>query len=76
MPKDAQYVVTIDDGGYTVAPADPDAPVLWTLTPADAEALQAGSLDLNVAFMQGRAKAAGDGKALLEFLTRSQSLRR
>ena len=74
MPKDAQYVVALDDGSLTVAPLDGDAPVIWTLVPADAEALQSGSLNLNVAFMQGRAKAAGDGRALLELLKRTQAL--
>lgn len=68
MPKDAQYVVTRDGDRLDVAPLEGDAPVVFTATPADAEALAAGELDLAVAFMQGRIKAAGDGRALLELL--------
>jgi hypothetical protein len=68
VPKDAQYTVTLDDGGLKVAPLEAEAAVVWTLVPGDAEALQDGKLDLNVAFMQGRAKAAGDGRTLLAFL--------
>lgn len=71
MPKDAQYVITVDDGGLTVAPLDGDAPLIFTAVPADAELLAAGELDLAVAFMQGRVKAAGDGAALLALLKRS-----
>ena len=68
MPKDAQYVITLGDGGLTVAPLDGDAPLVFTATPADAEALAAGTLDLAVSFMQGRVKAAGDNRALLDLL--------
>jgi hypothetical protein len=68
MPKDAQYVITRADGGLTVAPLEGDAPLVFTATPADADALAAGKLDLAVAFMQGRVKAAGDNRALLELL--------
>jgi len=68
VPKDAQYVVTLDGGRLSVAPLEGDAPVVFTATPADADALAAGKLDLAVAFMQGRIKAAGDGRALLELL--------
>jgi hypothetical protein len=75
VPKDAQYAIVLEDGSLTVTPADGSESVAWTLAPADVEALQNGTLHLDVAFMQGRAKAAGDGRALLEFLTRTQSLR-
>lgn len=68
MPKDAQYVVTRDGDGLKVAPLEGDAPVVFTATPADADALAEGKLDLAVAFMQGRIKAAGDRRALLELL--------
>lgn len=68
MPKDAQYVITRGSDGLVVAPPEGDAPVIFTATPADADALAAGELDLAVAFMQGRVKAAGDGRALLELL--------
>ena len=68
MPKDAQYVITGGEGGLVVTPLEGDAPVVFTATPADADALAQGKLNLAVAFMQGRVKAAGDGKALLDLL--------
>jgi putative sterol carrier protein len=68
VPKDAQYVITRRDGGIDVAPLEGDASLVFTATPADAEALAEGKLDLAVAFMQGRVKAAGDNRALLELL--------
>ncbi|HVT75655.1 MAG TPA: SCP2 sterol-binding domain-containing protein [Acidimicrobiales bacterium] len=63
MPKDAQWVVTSDDA---------KAEVVFTASPEDAELAQAGKLDLAVAFMQGRVKAAGDGRALLALLKNSR----
>ncbi len=60
MPKDAQWV--IEEG---------DATVVFTASPADAEAVQSGDLDLSVAFMQGRVKAAGDMRALFALLRRA-----
>jgi hypothetical protein len=75
VPKDAQYAIALEGDALRVTPAEGDVSVVWTLVPADVEAIENGTLDLNVAFMQGRAKAAGDGRALLEFLTRTQSLR-
>jgi hypothetical protein len=68
MPKDALYVITLDGDRLVVEPLVGDAPVAFTATPADAEALAEGTLDLAVAFMQGRVKAAGDNRALLELL--------
>jgi hypothetical protein len=68
VPKDAQYVITLGADGLVVAPLEGDAPVVFTATPADADALAAGKLDLAVAFMQGRVKAAGDNRALLDLL--------
>jgi putative sterol carrier protein len=49
------------------APADP-ADVTFTATPADAQALHDGTLDLSVGFMRGQVKMAGDFGALLQFL--------
>jgi hypothetical protein len=49
------------------APADP-ADVTFTATPAEAQALHDGTLDLSVGFMRGRVKMAGDFGALLQFL--------
>ena len=46
------------------APADP-ADVTFTATPADAQALHDGTLDLSVGFMRGQVKMAGDFGALL-----------
>jgi hypothetical protein len=71
MPKDAQYVVTLRDGGIDVTPLAGDAPLVFTAVPADAELLAEGKLDLAVAFMQGRVKAAGDNRALMELLKHS-----
>jgi putative sterol carrier protein len=60
------------DGGAVAekgesAPADP-ADVTFTATPADAQALHDGTLDLSVGFMRGQVKMAGDFGALLQFL--------
>ena len=61
----------IDDGvvvskgeGAPAAPAD----VTFTATPADAQRLHDGTLDLSVGFMRGQVKMAGDFGALLQFL--------
>ena len=48
------------------APSEPD--VTFTATPADAQALHDGSLDLSVGFMRGQVKMAGDFGTLLRFL--------
>ena len=68
MPKDAQYVIAVDGAQLSVSPLEGDAPVVFTAVPADADALAQGKLDLNVAFMQGRVKAAGDMRAVLALL--------
>ena len=44
------------------------ADVTFTATPADAQALHDGALDLSVGFMRGQVKMAGDFGALLRFL--------
>jgi len=49
------------------APADP-ADVTFTATPADAQSLHDGTLDLSVGFMRGQVKMAGDFGALLKLL--------
>jgi hypothetical protein len=49
------------------APADaPD--ITFTATPADAQAMHDGTLELSVGFMRGQVKMAGDFGALLYFL--------
>lgn len=49
------------------APTEP-ADVTFTATPADAQGLHDGTLDLSVGFMRGQVKMAGDFGALLQFL--------
>ena len=49
------------------APTEP-ADVTFTATPADAQAMHEGTLDLSVGFMRGQVKMAGDFGALLQFL--------
>ncbi len=60
------------DGGKVTergdgAPTEPAA-VMFTATPADAQALHDGTLDLSVAFMRGQVKMAGDFGELLQLL--------
>ena len=69
--EQARGWVRVDDGAVVArgdgAPADP-ADVTFTATPADAQALHEGTLDLSVGFMRGQVKMAGDFGALLHFL--------
>jgi len=51
--------------------ADEAAALTFTATPADAQALHDGSLDLSVAFMRGQVKMAGDFGALLHFMPKT-----
>src|SRR3954447_13380438 len=64
--------VEVDENGSISSRGDgaPDAPadITFTATPADAQALHEGSLDLSVGFMRGQVKMAGDFGALLHFL--------
>jgi putative sterol carrier protein len=60
---DAGAIVERGDG----APANA-ADITFTATPADAQALHDGALDLSVGFMRGQVKMAGDFGALLQFL--------
>jgi hypothetical protein len=69
--EQARGWVRVADGGVvergdsaSTEPAD----VTFTATPADAQALHDGSLDLSVGFMRGQVKMAGDFGALLQFL--------
>jgi SCP-2 sterol transfer family len=48
-------------------PPEPAA-ITFTASPADAQALHDGTLDLSVGFMRGQVKMAGDFGALLRFL--------
>ncbi|MDZ4826979.1 MAG: SCP2 sterol-binding domain-containing protein [Actinomycetota bacterium] len=45
-----------------------EADVAFTMSPADADAVRAGTLDLSVGFMRGQIKMAGDFGALLHVL--------
>jgi SCP-2 sterol transfer family len=49
------------------APSE-SADITFTATPADAQAMHEGTLDLSVGFMRGQVKMAGDFGALLHFL--------
>jgi hypothetical protein len=57
--------VVVDRGDG--APAEP-ADITFTATPADAQGLHDGTLDISVGFMRGQVKMAGDFGALLQFL--------
>jgi hypothetical protein len=65
----------IDDAGAVAERGDGPAPepadVTFTCTPADAQALHDGTLDLSVGFMRGQVKMAGDFGALLQLLPRT-----
>jgi SCP-2 sterol transfer family len=69
--EQARGWVRIDDGVVAArgegAPAEP-ADVTFTATPADAQALHDGALEISVGFMRGQVKMAGDFGALLHFL--------
>ncbi len=69
--EQARAWARVDDGTVAAhgegAPAEP-ADVTFTATPADAQALHEGTLDLSVGFMRGQVKMAGDFGKLLQFL--------
>jgi putative sterol carrier protein len=56
-------IVEQGDGAPTNA-----ADITFTATPADAQALHDGALDLSIGFMRGQVKMAGDFGVLLQFL--------
>jgi len=61
----------VDDGelaGRGQGPPTDPADLTFTATPADAQALHDGTLDLSVGFMRGQVKMAGDFGALLRLL--------
>lgn len=70
MPKDQQFTIGVVDGRVRVieVAAGEAPPAVFTVTPADAEAIERGELDVNVGYMQGRIKAAGDMKVVLDVL--------
>jgi hypothetical protein len=74
--EQARGWVRIDDNGAVTdrgsgAAPEGGADVTFTSTPADAQALHDGTLDLAVGFMRGQVKMAGDFGALLRFLPRT-----
>ena len=69
--EQARCYATLDDErvvGTNEGPAPTPADIMFTVTPADADALRTGALDLSVGFMRGHVKMAGDFGALLRFL--------
>jgi hypothetical protein len=69
--EQARSWARVDDGAVAArgegAPAEP-VDVTFTATPADAQALHDGTLELSVGFMRGQVKMAGDFGKLLQFL--------
>jgi putative sterol carrier protein len=69
--EQARSWARVDDAAVTErgdgAPAQP-ADITFTATPADAQALHDGALDLSVGFMRGQVKMAGDFGLLLKLL--------
>ena len=64
-----RHRVVVD--GDRVSPGvvdDAAAAVVLTFTPADADAVKRGELDLSVAFMRGTMKMAGDSGVLFQVL--------
>jgi len=69
--KDLWFTWTFEDGriaGAMASATEADADVTVTLGYADFLSMAQGALDLNAAFMQGRAKATGSTVALLELV--------
>jgi putative sterol carrier protein len=68
-------VVRVVDGEVAGAEAGevPEPDVTLSLTPDDATAFGAGTLDLTVAFMRGTMKVAGDNRVLLQVLPLADS---
>jgi hypothetical protein len=65
----ARHRVVVDGDSVTEADrATGDAAVTFTLTPALADQLAHGTLDLSVGFMRGDVKMAGDFGVLLQVL--------
>jgi putative sterol carrier protein len=67
---DVKFHLAVADGVVTAASPgnNPQADVSLTVPHAEAQAILAGELDPNVAFMRGRLKTAGDPGLLLDLL--------
>ena len=76
-PGDVKYHQVILDGRLVEqGPGDPSgepASVVLSVPRAEAEALQRGDLDVNVALMQGRVKVAGDMGSVLAIVPLTSS---
>ncbi len=71
---EARAWARIDDTGvvdHADGAAPDEADLTFTASPADAQAMHDGTLDLSVGFMRGQVKMAGDHGALLRFLPRT-----
>ena len=68
--NDVKFSVDLVDGRIAASAVGPraDAAVLFTMTRADADALLAREMALDVAFMRGKLKAAGDMDHVLAVL--------
>jgi alkyl sulfatase BDS1-like metallo-beta-lactamase superfamily hydrolase len=68
---DVKFHLTVADGVVTeAAPGNlASADVALTVPHVEAQAMLAGTLDPNVAFMRGRMKTAGDAGLLLDLLS-------
>ncbi|HEY1738586.1 MAG TPA: SCP2 sterol-binding domain-containing protein [Acidimicrobiia bacterium] len=64
----SRRVVRVDDGRVCDADTTEAADVTFTMTPEVAAEFDAGALDVNVGFMRGTIKMAGDNAALLRVL--------
>src|SRR3954469_15883283 len=76
--EQARSWARVDDGTIVEHGGSPQADpadVTFTATPADAQALHDGTLDLSVGFMRGQVKMAGDFGALLQFLPLTRGAR-
>jgi putative sterol carrier protein len=68
---DVKFHLAVADGVVTTATPgnNSKADVALTIPHAEAQAMLAGELDPNVAFMRGRMKTAGDPGLLLDLLS-------
>lgn len=71
MPAgDVNFTLEAVDGAPVVTRLEKGdvPPVMYTAKAPELDALEAGQLDVNVAFMQGKVKAAGDMQQILATL--------
>lgn len=75
MPKDEVPFVLTVSGGKAVVDREPavGAKLVLIGKAADVAAIEAGELDPNVAFMQGRIKNTGDMDVLLDLFAQIHS---